>query len=157
GGEDEVLHARPHGAFDQRARPDGVVLIVAERVGDGFGNDDRAGEVDDGVDIMCADRVLHEGLVADVADDELCGIRHRPVETGAEAVDDHHLFAAVEQLPHHVAAYIAGAAGDKNGHSVPLTAASTQSYVQCSTRENTKCAPLRGIDNFPSVGEEGRI
>ena len=55
--------------------------------------------------------------VADVADDEPRLWRHRPVEAGRQAVEDHDLFACVEQLPHHVAADIAGASGHQDGHS----------------------------------------
>ena len=42
--------------------------------------------------------------------------RHRPAEPGREIVEDDDIFASIEQLEHHMAADIAGAACDQNTH-----------------------------------------
>ena len=58
-------------ALDQRPRFDGIVEIVAERVGDRIRYDDRAGEMDDRVDLVLAQQARDQILVADIAFDEI--------------------------------------------------------------------------------------
>ena len=55
-------------------------------------------------------------LIADVADDERGTRRDRPAEAGRQVVEDDDLLAGVEQLEHHVAADVAGSAGDQDAH-----------------------------------------
>ena len=102
GGEDEMAHALLDGAGHQRARLDRVVEIVAEGIGDRFGDDDRAGEVDDRVDPVFVDDAVDEGLVADVAFDEGGVLRDRPTETGRQVVEYDGLLAEVGKALGHV-------------------------------------------------------
>ena len=60
-------------------------------------------------------------LIADVADDERHARRHRPVEAGGEVVEHDHALAGVDQRVDHVAADVAGAAGDQDRHAGCLT------------------------------------
>ncbi len=115
---------------DQRARLHGVVEVVAERIGDRFRHHDRAGEMDDGVDAMASTAAGDQRLVADVALDETRPVRHRPAEPGRQIVEHHDLLAGVEQLEHHVAADIAGAAGDQNAHEQSYHVAGLQ-FAAC--------------------------
>ena len=117
-GEDEMANAAFDRCGDQAARFDGVVLIIAERIGHGFGNDDRACEVDDGIHVVVEDQLLDETLVADVSDDELRLRSHRPGEAGGQAIEHDHAFAGVDQPPDHVAADIASAARHKYRHMI---------------------------------------
>src|SRR3546814_18637333 len=55
-GKDEVLHARPHRAFNKRTALGAVVVIIFERVFDRFGDDDGAGEMHDSLDISSEGR-----------------------------------------------------------------------------------------------------
>ena len=55
--------------LDQRAGVDGVVAVIAERIAHRFRHDGRAGEMDDGVDVVLFDQRGDQRLVADVADD----------------------------------------------------------------------------------------
>ena len=57
-------------------------------------------------------------LIADVADHELGARRHRPVEAGGEIVEHDHALAGVDQRVDHVAADVAGAAGDQDRHAI---------------------------------------
>ena len=59
----------------------------------------------------------HARLIAAVADDERHARRHRPVEAGRQIVEHHHALAGIDQRVNHVAADIAGAAGDQDRHA----------------------------------------
>ena len=72
--------------------------------------------MDDGVDLVLGDDAADERLVADVAGDELRLRRDRPAEAGREIVEDDDLLAGIDQLPDHVTADVAGAAGDEHAH-----------------------------------------
>ena len=109
---DAALHRRR----DQRARLDRVVEVVAERIGDRIRHHDRAGEMDDRLDVVLRDQPANEFFVADIAIVEPRFWRDRPLETGGQVVEDNHVLAGVDQPPDHVAADIAGAAGDQNAH-----------------------------------------
>ena len=77
-------------------------------------------EVRDLGDVVFTDQAFDEFLVADIALDEDRLGRHRPPEAGREIVDAHDLLAAIEQLQHHVAADVAGAAGNQYRHRLSL-------------------------------------
>ncbi len=66
-----------------------------------------------------ADHALHEGLVVDVAHLQPRLGGHRPVEARGQAVDHHDLLAGIDEVPDHVAADIAGTAGNEDGHASP--------------------------------------
>ena len=65
---------------------------------------------------MLAKKLGDQRLVAGVADDEWRALRHGPVVTGGEVVEHDDGFASIEQLEHHVAADIAGSAGNEDRH-----------------------------------------
>jgi hypothetical protein len=75
------------------------------------------GEVHDGVDVVLGEHALHELAVAGVADDQLA-VGDGLAETRAEVVERDDALAGCAELAHHVAADVAGAAGDENalGH-----------------------------------------
>ena len=72
--------------------------------------------MDDRLDPVLLDEPADQGLVAAVALDEMRLRRDRPVEAGRQIVEDDHLFAGIDEMPDHVAADIAGSAGDQNAH-----------------------------------------
>ena len=55
-------------------------------------------------------------LVAGLADDERHALGDRPVEAGRQIVEHDHALAGIGELVDHVAADIAGAAGDQDCH-----------------------------------------
>jgi len=71
-----------------------------------------------GVDPMRGDQRAHAQLVSDIADDEPRARRHRPVEAGGQIIEYHYLLSSVEEGVSHVAADVAGAAGDQDRHAV---------------------------------------
>ena len=91
-----MLDARGDGGFHQGARLDGVVVVVAERIGDRFRDDDGAGEMDDGLDAVLADHRADQLLVADVADDQRRGRRNSPAKAGRQVVEDDDLLARIQ-------------------------------------------------------------
>ena len=104
------------GGGDQATRFDGVVQVVAERIGDGIRHHDRPGEMDDRCHAVSADRLLDEIGIGDVGDDERRPRRDGPAEPGRQVVDDDDLFASIQKLQHHVAADVAGAACNQHAH-----------------------------------------
>ena len=78
-----------------------------------------------GVDAVLCDRPRHQCLIADVADQELCFRRHRPVESGREIVDHNHTLAGVDQRIDRLATNVAGAAGDQDRHGKSLSPLAT--------------------------------
>ena len=73
-----MAHAVVHRAFDQGAGVHRIVAIIGERVAHRFGNHDRRGEVDDGLDPILTDQARDQGLVAAVAGDQRHAFRDRP-------------------------------------------------------------------------------
>ena len=111
-----MLHAFPDAGFDQRARCDRIVGVVRERVPYRIGSDDRSGEVNDGRDRIVVQKPPDHDLVADMALMEVGAIRHKPAHSGGEVVEHDDIEIALERGVNHVAADIAGSAGDQNGH-----------------------------------------
>ncbi len=79
----------------------------------------------DRVDLVLLDQPRDEVGVARVADDEARRLGNGPVEAGREIVENDDLLPGVEEAERHVAADVAGAAGDQNAHrsSFPLRTA----------------------------------
>ena len=98
-GEDELANAAFHGDLDQGPGFDGVVEVVAQRIGHGFRHHDGRGEMDDGIDAAAADQVVHQVLIAGVALDEGRALRHGPGRTGRQIVEDHHLLRRRPEAP----------------------------------------------------------
>ena len=69
------------------------------------------------VDRMLLDQTRDKAGVAGVADDELCARGHGPCEAGRKIVENHDQFASVDEAQRHMAADIAGAAGDQYAHA----------------------------------------
>jgi len=75
-----MLDAGSDRTLDQGARFDSVVQVVAEWICDRFGNDNRASEVDNRIDIALADHSPHEIVVCDIADYKFSLRRDGPFE-----------------------------------------------------------------------------
>jgi hypothetical protein len=73
--------------------------------------------MDDGVDPMLRDERRHARLISAVADHQRRARRHCPVETGREIVEHHDALARIDQSMDHMAADIAGAAGNQDRHA----------------------------------------
>jgi hypothetical protein len=71
-------------------------------------------EVHDGVDTMLGHQPRYQRVVPDIAHDELAR-RERLSETLAQIVENQDALAGFTQLANHMAANVAGAAGDENG------------------------------------------
>ena len=79
--------------------------------------------------------------------------RDRPAEAGREIVEDDDLLAGVEQLPDHVAADIAGAAGDQNAHATHASRDAQRAPVSVTHRLKAYCTasldPALPPSSFP--------
>jgi hypothetical protein len=115
-GEDEIAHPRFDRGLDQGAGVDRVVAVVAERIANRVWHDDRGCEMDYGVDPMRGNERAHARLVSGIADDERRARRHRTVEAGGQIIEHHGLLSGLEEGVNHVAADVAGAAGDQDRH-----------------------------------------
>ncbi len=115
------LHAGLDRRLDQRARIDRVVAVIAERIGDRFRHHDRGGEMDDRVDPVLRDQRGHQRLIAALADDEggarPATAQRKPVVRLSSTTTRS---PASTQRVNHMAADIAGAAGDQDRHRFDL-------------------------------------
>jgi hypothetical protein len=57
-------------------------------------------------------------LVSGIAGDQRRAWRHRPVEPGGQIIEHHDLVAGLKEGVNHVAADVAGAAGNQDRHVV---------------------------------------
>src|SRR5262249_24076976 len=117
-GEDEMARPGFDRGVDQGAGVDRVVAVVAERIADRVWHDDRGGEMDNGVDPMRGDERAYARLVSGIAGDERRARRHRPVEARGQIIEHHDLVSGLEEGVNHVAADVAGAAGNQDRHVV---------------------------------------
>ena len=133
------------GAHDRRqegARIGGVGEIITKRVGNRVGHDDLGREMRDRFDIVLAQTLLDQRLVADVADHEFRRLRNGFAIAGGEIVDHHDLLARIEQGEHHMAADIAGAPGHQYGHDESLSRTRWTSSIEAGSRARAG-RPLR--------------
>ena len=73
--------------------------------------------MDDRVDAVLSRMTpADELLVAAVADNKRHAGRDRPVVAGGKIVEHDHALAGIDEFKHHVAADIAGSAGDQDRH-----------------------------------------
>jgi len=72
--------------------------------------------MDNGVDPMRGDERAHARLIPGIAYDERRTWRHRPIEPGGQIIEHHG--SGVEEGKNHVAADVAGAAGNQDCHAV---------------------------------------
>ena len=72
--------------------------------------------MDDRLDAVLLDQRRHQRLVAGLALDERHALGDRPVEAGGQVVEHDDALARRDQRVDHVAADVAGAAGDQNRH-----------------------------------------
>ena len=72
--------------------------------------------MDDGGHAMAAKRLRHQIAVAGRAGDERDLAGDQEAKSGRQIVEHDHRLAGVDQLMHHVAADIAGPAGDQDRH-----------------------------------------
>src|SRR5690606_26407319 len=113
GREHDVPDAVAGGGRQQRAAAGRVVAVVLERIRHRFRHDRVGGEVHDGVDVVLAEQALEQRGVAGVPDHQAAardGLR----EAGAQVVGHHHVLARLAELADHVAADVAGTAGDQD-------------------------------------------
>ena len=68
--------------------------------------------MDNGVDSVRCDERAHARLVSGIADDERRARRHRPVEARGQIIEHDDLVSDLEEGVNHVAANVAGAAGN---------------------------------------------
>src|SRR5690606_27756786 len=115
GGEHQVPDATADRRFEQAARGPGIVGIIFERIGQRFRHHDGTGEVDDLADAVRVDQPADQVHVAGIAVNEGGARVDGPVKPGDEIVEDDDLFPGIAQAQYHVAADIAGPAGDQNG------------------------------------------
>ncbi len=115
-----MLDAHLHRDLHEGARFDGVVVVVAERIGDELRHHDRAGEVQDGLHRVLAHDRAHQLLIAHVANDQRGVCRDRPAEARRKIVEDDDAFPGIEKLEHHVASDVSGSAGDEYTHRLRL-------------------------------------
>ncbi|GIX21854.1 MAG: hypothetical protein KatS3mg121_0637 [Gammaproteobacteria bacterium] len=113
GGEHEMFDAVADAGFQQVARGAGVVAVILERVRHRFGHDGVRGEVHHRPHGVLAQQARDPIQIAAVADHQFA-VQHRRPEAGGQIVQHHHLFAGFAELPDHVAADVAGAAGHQN-------------------------------------------
>ena len=113
-----MRHAGANDGLQQCTGLDRVVLVVAQRIGHGIGNDNRSGEMDDGLDPVIANDAAHEILVGNVADDEICFQGNGPVESRRQTVEHDDVLAGIEKGPDHVAADISGTTRHKHTHRI---------------------------------------
>ena len=64
----------------------------------------------------CVISERHRAHVPGIAHDQRDRLRDRPAKAGGEVVDHDHALARIDERVDHVAADIAGAAGDEDGH-----------------------------------------
>jgi len=74
--------------------------------------------VDDRFDIVLPDQRGDQRLVADIADDQLHPLGQRLGKSGREIVEHQHPLAGIDEIVHRMAADIARAARDQDGHGV---------------------------------------
>src|SRR5450432_2820241 len=72
--------------------------------------------MDDRIDSVVCDKRGHKGLIPAIADDKRRALRNGPIEPGRQIVEHDDALAGVGEGMRHVAADVAGAAGDQNGH-----------------------------------------
>jgi heptosyltransferase I len=109
-----MLHPALDRGLDQRARVGGVVAVIAERIAHRVRHDDGAGEMDDRLDPWARSRATSSSSPTSPTTGSIG--RQRRGEAGRQVVEHHHALAGVDQFVHHVAADVAGAAGDQHGH-----------------------------------------
>ncbi|MGF7052883.1 hypothetical protein GGC47_002062 [Bosea sp. OAE752] len=105
-----MLDAAAHGAFNQCSGFDSIIEIITKRITHRFRNNDSRREMRQRRYAMLGDQLLDQLLIADIPLNEGRFGRNGPPETGREIVENHDLFAAIEQFQHHMTADVAGAA-----------------------------------------------
>ena len=116
GGKHELFHAVLETGLQQAAGRAGVVAVVLERQRHGFGHDGVGGEMHDGIDSVLRQQPRDQHMISDIADHQFAG-GHRLAKALPQVIEDDDLLAGLAQLPDHVAADVAGPAGDQDGVS----------------------------------------
>ena len=102
-----------------------VVFIVLQRFGHRLAHSLEAGEVDDGINLVVGEDLVHGGAVADVGFDEGHLLADNLLDAAYgfglrvhKVVHDHNAVACLVQLYKGVAADVAGATSKQNVHIV---------------------------------------
>ena len=93
-----------------------VIEIIAERIANRVGNDNRGSEVNDCLDPMLTDQAGDQRLIASVADDKRGLFGHGPAKAGRQIVENDNALAGIDKLQNHVTADVAGTAGNQDRH-----------------------------------------
>ncbi len=72
--------------------------------------------MNDRVHFVVADQPLHQRLISSFTDHEGRAFRNGPTKAGGEIIEHYDAFTGVDQFMNHLAADIAGAAGDQECH-----------------------------------------
>jgi hypothetical protein len=114
-GEDEGLDARLDAGLEQGEAAGGVVAVVEERPGDRLRGHDRAREMQHHAEPLLPQQPGKRLAGAGIADHQPHALGQGRAASGREVVDHHHPPAGVHQRPDHMAADVAGPAGDQGG------------------------------------------
>ena len=132
-GIDQMLHRMVPAGFQDVVEPDHVALDVSIRVLDAIADTRLSGKVHDDIEMVFLEEAINEGLVGEVALDELVGmpfggvgllldlaqtvLLERRIIVVVQVVKPHDVerFLAFEESQHEVGAYEAGGAGDEDG------------------------------------------
>jgi hypothetical protein len=103
--------------LDQRARVRGVIAVISKQALNQLGYDDRGGEMKNGVvDIVCADCLCDELLIANATDDKRYVFGQDPGVPCGQIVEHHHNFSTVSHLIGHMRANIPRSSCNQDGH-----------------------------------------
>src|SRR5713101_5218622 len=72
--------------------------------------------MDDRIHFVVADQPRHQCLISSFTDDERRAFGNGPTKAGGEVIEHYDAFTGVDQFMNHLAADIAGAAGDQECH-----------------------------------------
>ena len=117
--EDEPADLVADGSPDQGVRFHRIVEIIAQGIGDGIRDDDRACEMRDGIDAVLLDDLGNKPLVAAIPLDEMRLGMDQPRKPGAQIVEHDDALAGIDQGENHMTSDIAGTAGHQYGHASP--------------------------------------
>ena len=132
-GVDQVLHRMMTASLQDVVEPDHIALDVGIRVLDAIANTGLSGKVHDDIEVVFLEEVIDEGLVGEIAFDELVGVprgcgglllddaqtvlleRRIVVVVQVVKADDAEWLLGIQEPQHEVGAYEAGRAGDEEG------------------------------------------